>query len=77
MGPVSGLGHEGHFFDGTEGCGQTGHASDVTAGLEEPLFMITMDIPAPPPTHQVVHSQTLMQQQPSPEDAKKKRELTG
>ncbi|XP_045110174.1 paired box protein Pax-5-like isoform X5 [Portunus trituberculatus] len=32
--------------------------------------MITMDIP-PPPTPQVVHAQTIMQQ-PSPEDAKKK-----
>ena len=41
---------------------------------EEALFMITMDIP-PPPTPQVVHAQTIMQQ-PSPEDAKKKREYS-
>ncbi|XP_071529050.1 uncharacterized protein [Panulirus ornatus] len=33
--------------------------------------MITMDIPPPPAPHQVVHTQTIMQQ-PSPEDAKKK-----
>ncbi|XP_063872590.1 paired box protein Pax-5-like isoform X12 [Scylla paramamosain] len=37
--------------------------------------MITMDIP-PPPTPQVVHAQTIMQQ-PSPEDAKKKRHSAG
>ncbi|XP_071529020.1 uncharacterized protein [Panulirus ornatus] len=34
--------------------------------------MITMDIPPPPAPHQVVHTQTIMQQ-PSPEDDKKKR----
>ncbi|XP_071528823.1 uncharacterized protein [Panulirus ornatus] len=33
--------------------------------------MITMDIPPPPAPHQVVHTQTIMQQ-PSPEDDKKK-----
>ncbi|XP_071528835.1 LOW QUALITY PROTEIN: uncharacterized protein [Panulirus ornatus] len=34
--------------------------------------MITMDIPPPPAPHQVVHTQTIMQQ-PSPEDDKKNR----
>ncbi|XP_071528832.1 uncharacterized protein [Panulirus ornatus] len=34
--------------------------------------MITMDIPPPPAPHQVVHTQTIMQQ-PSPEDDKKKQ----
>ncbi|XP_050732040.1 paired box protein Pax-5-like isoform X13 [Eriocheir sinensis] len=38
--------------------------------------MITMDIPPPPTPHQVVHAQTIMQQ-PSPEDAKKKRHSAG
>ncbi|XP_066974058.1 paired box protein Pax-2-B-like isoform X2 [Macrobrachium rosenbergii] len=37
--------------------------------------MITMDIPPTPAPHQVVHAQTIMQQQPSPEESKKK--LTG
>ncbi|XP_066974060.1 paired box protein Pax-2-B-like isoform X4 [Macrobrachium rosenbergii] len=35
--------------------------------------MITMDIPPTPAPHQVVHAQTIMQQQPSPEESKKKR----
>ncbi|XP_071529054.1 LOW QUALITY PROTEIN: uncharacterized protein [Panulirus ornatus] len=38
--------------------------------------MITMDIPPPPAPHQVVHTQTIMQQ-PSPEDAKKKHYTNG
>ncbi|XP_071529082.1 paired box protein Pax-2-A-like isoform X11 [Panulirus ornatus] len=38
--------------------------------------MITMDIPPPPAPHQVVHTQTIMQQ-PSPEDAKKKHYSSG
>ncbi|XP_071529037.1 uncharacterized protein [Panulirus ornatus] len=38
--------------------------------------MITMDIPPPPAPHQVVHTQTIMQQ-PSPEDDKKKRFSSG
>ncbi|XP_069173304.1 paired box protein Pax-5-like isoform X3 [Procambarus clarkii] len=39
--------------------------------------MITMDIPPPPAPHQVVHAQTIMQQQPSPDDSKKKHYSTG